>query len=542
MSKPVLLFLEDEPDDEIIKVAKKMGYEVGLTEEVSDALRYCKDHPDIAVAIVDLRIGSEQDFTAGWDFLEQAKLSSDTQVIVFTGHPDASAVETLKKEPPKKIGASYRLLHKSEDQDLLFSILEQQLDHYKTKQSGGIVLESKDDLQRQADLPMIAASGLPVLITGPSGCGKEHVAQEIACFALPKAQHSRIYTVNCAALTENIAIATLFGYAPGAYTGGNPKGDLGILKRITGTMGRPLRARSRMAEADLPGILILDELAELPVFVQAQLLRMMQGQAINQLGDSGKGYTPVIRVIACTNDETKLSDSKRFREDLLGRLNGWHISIGSPRERKDTFIQAAKAAAMSFSMTLEFGKPPIRISDVAEDFAEAVAVKLISNEFRFGFRELNGWIGRACALALYREKNDTQLTASDLRIAWDRRMKLDDTNKKTDDKESMAVTELEETKIAEVRRAFEKGMYGEAPAKESWDETELQKIAKRLRNEDAVAYSALVELKKKYTNTPARQALLHRAINGTNTNQTGLNRFVGRLRKHLGDTKPLAPR
>jgi DNA-binding NtrC family response regulator len=545
MSKPFLLFLEDERElqAEVIKVIETTGYEFQIAKDVKTALQLCRERPDIAVAIVDLRIGPENDFTAGWDFLEEAKLSSDTQVIVFTGHEDRLAVEALRRKPPKNLPYSYLLLRKDEDEDRLFDVLKQQLDHYNAKQTGGIIHESKEDIQRKADLPMIAASGLPVLITGPSGCGKEHVAQDIAALALPQSQHERIHTVNCAALTENIAIATLFGYAPGAYTGGKPKGDRGILKRITGTMNGTSVARGRVADADLPGILILDELAELPIFVQAQLLRMMQGQSINALGDSGEGYKPVIRVIACTNDEPKLNTPESFRQDLLGRFNGWHITIGSPRERKDTFLQVAKTTALGFRMMLEFGKPPIGISDVADDVAGEVAAKLISHEFPFGFRELIGWIGRACALALYREKNDTQLTAADLQTAWDRRMRLDDTGKKTSGKdETISVTELPETKVAEVRRLFERLMYGAGPVKESWDEQDLRVIATRVKSEDPGTYLALVELKKKYTTSDDRQRLLHLAINGMNADKTKLRKFVDRLRKYLGDTKAPSPK
>ena len=545
MTKPVLLFLEDESELQlpIAREAEGMGYEVLLAADVDTALQHCREQPNIAVAIVDLRIGSDDDFTAGWNFLEKANLSDAAQVIVFTGHKDRSKLEALRRNPPKDVNTGFLILHKSSDEDRLFAVLEQQLARHNDRQIGGIKLVSKEDLQRKADLPMIAASGLPVVITGPTGSGKEHVAQEIAELALPKSQHPRIHTVNCAALTENIAIATLFGYSPGAYTGAKPGGDPGILKRITGTMNRPSHEGGRVRAVDLPGILILDELAELPVYVQAQLLRMMQGQSINALGDSGVGYTPVIRVIACTNDERKLSNPDKFRQDLLGRLNGWHITIGSPRERKDTFIDAAVAFAKGFSIALQFGKPPIKISDVAADVAGEVAAKLASHEFPFGFRELNGWVGRACALALYREKNDTQLTASDLRAAWDRRMKLDESGKKISGKgEEISVPMPLAEKIGEVRSLFNEVMYSKIPPSNSWNEPDLQDIAKRFKTEDPKAYSKLVKLKKKYTKTAAYQRLLYLAINGADPDPTERRKFVDRLRKYLGDSKPPSPK
>lgn len=541
MSKPVLLFLEDEEKArrEIAQAAEDMGYEVVSAENVETALDLCRNRPDIAVAIVDLRIRPDEDFTAGWDFLKKANLPDATQVIVFTGHEDRSKLDALWKNPPKDVNRGFIVLHKSHERRL-FQVLDQQLARHNDRQTGGIKHASKEDLQRKADLPMIAASGLPVLITGPTGSGKEHVAQEIAELALPKSQHHRIHTVNCAALTENIAIATLFGYARGAYTGAKPEGDPGILMRITGTMNRTARAGGRVGDKDLPGILILDELAELPIYVQAQILRMMQGQSINALGDSGVGYTPVIRVIACTNDEEKLSSPNKFRQDLLGRLNGWYITVGSPRERKDTFIDAAVTFAKGFSITLQFGKPPIKISDVAADVPGEVAAKLASHEFPFGFRELKGWVGRACALALYRDKNDTQLTASDLRDAWDRRMKLDESGKKISSKgDEISLPRPE--KIAEVRGLFEEVMYGKDPANRSWNEKDLRDIAKRLKTEDVKAYSKLVVLKKKFVETPTYQRLLYLAVSGADPSPTEMRRFVARLRKYLGDPKPSSP-
>lgn len=538
MSKPVLLFLEDEEKVRrpIVQAAEDIGYEVVSAEDVETALDLCRNRPDIAVAIVDLRIRPDEDFTAGWDFLKKANLPDATQVIVFTGHEDRSKLDALRKNPPKDVNTGFLVLHKSGGERRLFEVLDQQLARHNDRQTGGIKHASKEDLQRKADLPMIAASGLPVLITGPTGSGKEHVAQEIAELALPKSQHARIHTVNCAALTENLAIATLFGYEEGAYTGAKRGGDDGILKRITGTMNQTARAGGRVDPKALPGILILDELAELPIYVQAQLLRMMQGQPINALGDSGIGYTPVIRVIGCTNDEEKLFNPDKFRQDLLGRLYGWHITVGSPRERKDTFIDAAVAFAKGFSITLQFGKPPIKISDVAADVPGEVAAKLASHEFPFGFRELNGWVGRACALALYREKNDTQLTASDLRDAWDRRMKLDESSKKISGKgEEISLPRPE--KIAEVRGLFEEVMYGKDPANRSWNEKDLRDIAKRFKTEDVKAYSKLVALKKKFAETASYQRLLYLAINGADPGPTEMRRFVARLRKYLGDPK-----
>ncbi len=542
MPKPILLILEDESraSTPLIKVAANMGYEVQLAERVADALRYCETVDCISVAIVDLRIGEEDvTFTGGWQFLEKAKLAPDTQVIIFTGHQEPG---NLQVEPPKKIGVSYCFFRKGLGYEPVFKVLRDQLVRHGAKQTGGIVHESDADKSRLADFPMIAASGLPVLITGPSGCGKENEAEKLARMSLPISEHHRIHTVNCAALTENIAIATLFGYVPGAYTGASGKGDKGILRRISGTMDRRSGGSSLPRPCDLPGILILDELAELPIFVQAQMLRMLQGQTINALGDSGPGYTPVVRIIACTNDEAKLSKPRKFRQDLLGRLDGWHIIVPPlhDSQRRPTVIKAAQTEATGWSMILEFGKPPIKIWGVADDVADEVATKLVppsDGGLRFGFRELNAWVGRACASALYRAKNDTQLTASDLRNAWDKRMKLNEIDGDASGKgEVPPMPPPREEKVAAVRRRFEEIMVaaGAAPSHGSWDEPELRRIATQLQTANSSAYAQLVALKKEYTNTKERQYLLYLAINGTEASTTQLKNFVVNLRQFLG--------
>lgn len=536
---PILLILEDEPEsvEWVVKTAKDIGYEVKDATRVADALQICREDGDISVAIVDLRIGPDDEkWDEGWRFLEEAKFSASTQIVILTGHVEPGE---LARKPPRNIDIRYEFCRKGlYAEERVPKVLQDQYEKHQAARKGEVVIESAADQQLYADLEMIARSGLPVLITGPSGCGKENVAQEIARKALPENEHGRIETINCAALTENIAVSTLFGYVKGAFTSADAAGRKGILERIGGDPD------SNDFNKRLPGILILDELAELPVFVQAQLLRMLQGQRVHKLGDTGTGYLPVIRVIACTNDEDKLADKNQFRQDLLARLDGWHITIGHPHERKATFMKAAKREATAFNMTLEFGKAPAKISSVAHDFLTAIEAKLIpasEGGLRFGFRELKAWVGRACALALYREGNDTQVTAAHLNEAWERRMMLAESEADMAPAPPGGVepkVPVPGDKVQGVRTRFERVIRGAGiTLDEHWDAADLRKAATALHQQNPDAFAQLAELKKQYSmSTDEDKRILYRAIKGTDGTTEQVRRFIDSMRQYLGQT------
>ncbi|MGH9434859.1 MAG: sigma-54 interaction domain-containing protein, partial [Terriglobia bacterium] len=161
---------------------------------------------------------------------------------------------------------------------------------------------------------LVALRSTSVLLTGETGTGKELVAKAI--HVLSARQKQPFITVNCAAIPEPLLEAELFGYARGAFTGA-----------FQSRMGRIHAAHG--------GTLFLDEVGELPLSMQAKLLRFLQEGEVQRLG--GQDVIRVdVRVIAATNAHlTKLVAEKAFREDLYYRVAAFPIDLIPLRDRQD---------------------------------------------------------------------------------------------------------------------------------------------------------------------------------------------------------------
>ncbi len=161
----------------------------------------------------------------------------------------------------------------------------------------------------------IAETDVSVLITGPSGVGKEMIADIVHENSARK--DKPFVKINCAAIPEQLLESELFGYEPGAFTGGNAKGKKGLIESANG------------------GTLLLDEIGELPLLLQSKLLRVLQERKVLHLG----GTRPVnvdFRLISSTNEDLKRKlNNKEFREDLYYRLNVIEIAVPPLDERKE---------------------------------------------------------------------------------------------------------------------------------------------------------------------------------------------------------------
>jgi DNA-binding NtrC family response regulator len=160
----------------------------------------------------------------------------------------------------------------------------------------------------------IAPSSAPVFVTGESGTGKELVARAI--HSLSKRADQPFIALNCAALPENLVESELFGHEKGAFTG--------AVDRRVGCM-----------ELANGGTLFLDELGEMPIAIQAKLLRVLEDFKFRRLG--GKQEIAVdVRIVAATNrDPKKAIEEQKLREDLYYRLNVFHIDLPALRERRE---------------------------------------------------------------------------------------------------------------------------------------------------------------------------------------------------------------
>lgn len=164
-----------------------------------------------------------------------------------------------------------------------------------------------------------AAQGMStVLINGESGVGKELIAQAIHQEG-PRSEHPFV-KVNCAAIPENLLESEFFGYVKGAFTGANEKGKSGKLDRANG------------------GTLLLDEIGDMPGSLQGKLLRVLQEQTFERVGDTSTVRVD-IRFIAATNQdlERKVSEGT-FRKDLYFRLNVISLTVPPLRERSEDIL------------------------------------------------------------------------------------------------------------------------------------------------------------------------------------------------------------
>ena len=212
----------------------------------------------------------------------------------------------------------------------------------------------------------VSATDATVLITGESGTGKEVFARFIH-------RHSRraaapFVAINCAAIPENLLEATLFGYEKGAFTGASQA-----------TAGKFEQAQG--------GTLLLDEVSEMPLPLQAKLLRVLQEREVERVG----GRRPVlldIRVLATSNrDMAAEVRSGRFREDLYYRLNVFPIELPPLRERPLDILPLAQEVIARFAAGREIGLSP------------AAERSLTTHRWAGNIRELENVLQRALILA-----------------------------------------------------------------------------------------------------------------------------------------------
>ena len=179
--------------------------------------------------------------------------------------------------------------------------------------NGNLIFQSKT-MQKIVDkAKKVAESDVTVLITGPSGSGKELIANII--HQESKRKDKPFVKINCAAIPEQLLESELFGYEPGAFTGGNPKGKKGLF------------------ESAHNGSLLLDEIGEMPLVLQSKLLRVLQDQEVRRIGGNKTIFVD-FRLIVSTNAPLKeMIAQKKFRNDLYYRLNVIELKVPKLSER-----------------------------------------------------------------------------------------------------------------------------------------------------------------------------------------------------------------
>ena len=233
----------------------------------------------------------------------------------------------------------------------------------------GVVYES-DGMHRVVSLAVqVAASDVPILITGPNGAGKEKIAEIVQ--ANSRRRGKPFMRVNVGALPDELLESELFGAEPGAYTGAR-------------------RLRIGRFEAADGGTLFLDEIGDLSAAGQVRLLRVLQTGEFERLGSSVTRRADV-RVLAATNTDLRKSISEgRFREDLFFRVNVIELAVPALKERPEDILPLARAALSA--LPREAGAAPQCLSAGSERI-------LTAHPWPGNVRELFNRIQRAALVA-----------------------------------------------------------------------------------------------------------------------------------------------
>ena len=240
--------------------------------------------------------------------------------------------------------------------------------HTRASESGNDPVSNADATRRLFELARrVAQSNCTVLITGESGTGKEVLARHIHLNS-PRA-NAPFIAVNCAAIPEHMLEAMLFGWERGAFTGAH-------------------QAHAGKFEQAQGGTLLLDEISEMPMGLQAKLLRVLQEHEVERLG----GREPIalhVRVLATSNRRLREEVAAgRFREDLYYRLNVFPLALAPLRGRRDDILPLAMRMLANHSL------PGARIPALQADAARL----LLAHEWPGNVRELENVMQRALVL------------------------------------------------------------------------------------------------------------------------------------------------
>ena len=234
---------------------------------------------------------------------------------IFNEEGELSYVVSNDYRPEDISGLQYHFARFSEQKELLKKTAE--VDYYRQHLSSGkTYLFSDSKMTELVNLVQtISNTDVTVLITGESGTGKEVIADLLHQYS--SRSEKPFIKVNCTAIPETLMESELFGYEKGAFTGADKNGKIGMME---------------LADK---GTLFLDEIGDIPLSLQAKLLRAIQEKQIRRLGGT-KEIDIDIRILAATNRDLKLEVSEgRFREDLYYRLNVIPIHIPALRKRPE---------------------------------------------------------------------------------------------------------------------------------------------------------------------------------------------------------------
>jgi two-component system response regulator PilR (NtrC family) len=369
----ILVLDDDKGMREVLEIMlTREGYAVSGFEDGLKALERCRKE-NFDLILTDLKMPK----ISGIDFIKALKdISPETMVILITAYASPETAVLAMKE------GAYDYVEKDFDIDSLKEIIKSALDKKGIKKSdaefikqiednvsfSGMIGKSREMLKVYATIKKIAPTTANVLILGESGTGKELVAKSIHENSLRK--NKPFVVLNCGGIPETLLETELFGHMKGAFTGAYTD-KAGLLTIAEG------------------GTVFLDEIGELPPYLQVKLLRVVQEKTFRCVGGT-KDVKADVRLISATNQnlEERVKDGS-FREDLFFRLNVIPIHLPPLRERKEDIPVLVRFFIEKYSR--EFGKEIKTISSYAMDLLKDYA-------FPGNVRELENIIERSVAM------------------------------------------------------------------------------------------------------------------------------------------------
>ncbi|HET9531314.1 MAG TPA: sigma-54 dependent transcriptional regulator [Blastocatellia bacterium] len=345
MASARILVADDEKEILIScrKILERAGYEVTTACDGAEALEALKSNR-YDLMFIDLRMPGR----SGMEIMSLARsIDPSMMMIMFTAFATLdTAVESVKR-------GAFDYLAKPFTADQLQHAAERALDHRKLQLENlslreqlaanmgfDKIIGTSEAMQKLFGmLQKVMRSDANILVLGETGTGKELVARTIHAHSFR--QGNPFVAVDCAALPENLLESELFGHERGAFTGAS-------------------QAARGLLELAHTGTLFLDEIGELPLSLQAKLLRTLQERELRRLG-SEKIISIDIRVIAATGRDLRAEiASKNFREDLYYRLNVITVQLPSLRNRREDILLLANHFLKSFSQ--KYQRPPASLS------------------------------------------------------------------------------------------------------------------------------------------------------------------------------------
>ena len=361
MSEPAKILIVDDDEDILtagrLLLRRNFGDVVGCRrpEEIPDLLQ---EH-DFDAVMLDMNFGpGESSGRQGLEWLERILMLDPKMVVVMiTAHGSVdTVVEAMKRGATDFVAKPWQnekvvatisaavALHRSRRETETLRQANRVLREAAAPTSHSIVGSSREMQDVLSVVERAAPTDANVLILGENGTGKELIARELHRLS---ARSERVFlAVDMGSISESLFESEMFGHQKGAFTGADDD-RLGRLQAADG------------------GTLFLDEIGNLPLHLQSKLLSVLEQREVTPVG-ADKPQVFDVRVIAATNvPAAALRDEKRFRPDLLFRLNTVEITVPPLRERRDDILPIASHYAAIYSR--KYDRPTLSFSPAAEN-------------------------------------------------------------------------------------------------------------------------------------------------------------------------------